>query len=378
MGIGTFESLSNAAQGRIAPRVYTPPVPVNNGYNEALARRSDFTKTPSQLIASGKIVSKQANPVYSNILSQATRAGGGLNAEGKYGGFNNAGDLQTAIEGAAISLGRTSTPQTLRAKAEAFYNKIDPMYGNASLGAQQLTRKDMGFNPQSGSAASFRQFEETSQNRTAPLRGYANQLGDWYSKQTAPAENYLESAQQLEATPLSALASQIATSAYGMNPDLAAGKFGALDNTYYTQQRDAQSIADYGVPYAQYQDQQTAFAKEQKLIPSQWAAAIEDTTGYKSSAMSALTAQTPEQMYSTYSEDYTYKDPETSEEVVSNGKGIVEIMRGYLQSGKTDLAEKLADSLGQQDLARILNAMINLGPTKDVRTRQTNAIYSGT
>ena len=126
MSIGTFESLSNAAQGRMAPRVYTPPPPVNNVYNEALARRSNFSKTPSQLIASGKTVSTQANPVYSNILSQATRASGGLNAEGKYGGFNNAGDLQTAIEGAAISLGRTSTPQTLRAKAEAFYNKIDP------------------------------------------------------------------------------------------------------------------------------------------------------------------------------------------------------------------------------------------------------------
>jgi hypothetical protein len=378
MSIGTFESLSNAAQGRMAPRVYTPPPPVNNVYNEALARRSNFSKTPSQLIASGKTVSTQANPVYSNILSQATRASGGLNAEGKYGGFNNAGDLQTAIEGAAISLGRTSTPQTLRAKAEAFYNKIDPMYGKASLGAQQWTRKDMGYNPQSESAASFRQFEETSQNRTAPLRGYANTLGDWYTKQTAPAENYLQSAQQLEATPLSALASQIATSAYGMNPDLAAGKFGGLDNTYYTQQRDAESIAKTGMPYAQAQDMETAAAKEQKTLPSRWAAALEQTTGFKSSAMSALTAQTPEQMYSTYSQDYTYKDPETDKEVVSNGQAIVEIMKSYLEAGENDFAMKLADSLGQQDLARILNAMYNLGPTKGIRTKQTNAIYSGT
>jgi hypothetical protein len=163
-----------------------------------------------------------------------------------------------------------------------------------------------------------------------------------------------------------------------MNPDLAAGKFGGLDNTYYTQQRDAESIAKTGMPYAQAQDMETAAAKEQKTLPSRWAAALEQTTGFKSSAMSALTAQTPEQMYSTYSQDYTYKDPETDKEVVSNGQAIVEIMKSYLEAGENDFAMKLADSLGQQDLARILNAMYNLGPTKGIRTKQTNSIYSGT
>ena len=393
MGIGTFESLSNAAQGRMAPRVYTPPVPVNSGLSDALGRRSMLGQTAAQALQgnsptnrvtlpattaqklAGKDGSSQYSPVFSNILSQATRASGGLNAEGKYGGFNNAGDLQTAIEGAAISLGRTSTPQSLRAKSDAYYNRLDSMYGEAYKGTSraftgQGTAQMPGVNPN-------KQYSDAGYvgKIVNPTRQYANTLNDWYSSQIGPGEEYLQSAQQLENTPLSTLATQIATSAYGMNPDLAAGKFGALDNTYYAQQRDAASIANLGMPYAQVQDMEAAAAKEQKLIPGRFADAIETSTGKKSSALSALTAQTPEQMYATFSEDYTYLDPKDNTEVVSNGQAIVEIMKKYLETGEIDFAEKLADSLGQQDLARILNAMINLGPVKDVRTKQTNAIY---
>lgn len=381
--IGTLETLANAARGRIAPRQIatpeqaTPVVPNDPGFFNAAQRRAALAQSAASVYAGGGTVPMQANPVTSQILSGATRATGGLSSSGKYGGFNNAGDLQTAIEGAAISLGRTATPSALRAKAEAYYNKLDPMYGEAAKspsrafirqGTAQMPgvdpRKQYGPNDYVGKIVN-------------PSRQYAKKLNEWYAQQAAPAETYLESAQQLEATPLSALATQIATSAYGMNPDLAAGKFAGLDNQYYTQMRDQQSMAQYGVPYAQYKDMQAEAAKAQKAIPGQWASAIESTTGYKSSAMSALTAQTPEQMYSTYSQNYTYKDPETEEEVVANGQALVDIMRNYLTSGETDLAMKLADSLGEQDIARILNAMYNLGSTKNIRTKQTNAIYSG-
>lgn len=379
MAISTLSQLFDASHGRIAPRTFVLPEPIDPGINDAQARRTALAQTASQTIAGGGTISTTPNPVYSNILSQATRATGGLNLAGKYRGFNNAGDLQTAIEGAAISLGRTSTPQALRAKADAFYNKIDPMYQEA-IGSpgRYFQAQRGGYNSsQMPGVDPNKQYSDSGYvgKIVNPSRQYANQLSKWYSDQTAPAENYLESAQQLESSPLSALATQIATSAYGMNPDLAAGKFGGLDNTYYTQQRDAESISKYGVPYAQHQDQQNAFDKEQKAIPAQWAAAIENTTGYKATFLSALTAQTPEQMYATYKQDYTYKDPETNKEVVSNGQGIIDIMRQYLITGKTDFASKLADSLGQQDLARILNAMYNLGATRDIRTKQTNAIY---
>lgn len=378
--IGTIEGLVNAARGRIAPRSVTEPIqPVaaDTGFSNAQLRRTALAQSAADVFASGKTVPTQANPVYSQVLSRATRATGGLDPEGKYGGFSNAGDLQTAIEGAAISLGRTSTPSALRAKAEAFYNKIDPMYSEAAKGPSRAFMKP--YMSQMPSVDPRRQYNPEGYvgKVVNPSRQYATKLSEWYTQQTAPAENYLQTAQQLEATPLSALATQIATSAYGMNPDLAAGKFTGLDNKYYTQLRDQQSIAQYGVPYAQWKDMEAARIKEEKTIPSRWSAAIESTTGYNSSAMSALTAQTPEQMYATYGQDYTYKDPETNKDVVANGQGIVDIMRKYLTTGETDLALKLAESLGEQDIARILNAMYNLGSTKNIRTKQTNAIYSG-
>jgi hypothetical protein len=46
-------------------------------------------------------------------------------------------------------------------------------------------------------------------------------------------------------------------------------------------------------------------------------------------------------MYSTYGQNYTYKDPETNKEVVSNGQAIVEIMKSYLESGENDFAMHL-------------------------------------
>ena len=381
MGIGTVSGLYDAAHGRIAPRNFVPPVPVDNTAFEAQNRRSALALSASDVFAQGGQVSPQATPTYSNILGGATRATGGLSAKGKYGGFNNAGDLQTAIEGAAISTGRTSTPTALRAKAEAFYNKLDPMFGEAAKGP---SRAFIGQGTsQMPSVDPNRQYSTGGyvSKIVNPSRQYAQKLNQWYGQQAAPAEEYLQTAQQLEATPLSALASQIATSAYGMNPDLAAGKFANLDTSYYTQQRNAQSMAQYGVPYEQRKDQLAAAAKEAKAVPGQWASAIENTTGFKASALSALTAQTPEQMYSTYAQTYKIIDPATNQEVAPNGQAVVQMMKDYLSSGDTDSANKLITSVsasqGQQNLARILAAMYNLGSTKDIKTRQLNTLYSG-
>ena len=390
MGISTLSELFNASKGQIAPRSFILPEPVNPGIGESQDRRTALARTASQALAAPlKIVngveqpaiSKQPNPVFSSIMSGTRRAGGGLNPEGKYSGFTNAGDLQTAIEGSAISLGRTSTPQSLRAKAEALYNKIDPMYSGATGTPERAFQEQRGGYNSSQMPGVDPNKEYSSEGYVGkivnPSRQYANQLNDWYKKQALPAENYLESAQQLEATPLSYLAQQIATSAYGMNPDLAAGKFTTLDDRYYAQQRDVESMDEYGMPYAEYKDKTALFDKNQKAIIKQYADTIESTSGYKANALAALTAQTPEQMYASYGVNYTYKDPETKNEVVKNGQAIVQIMREYLYAGELDFARDLADSLGSQDLARILNAMYNLGATRDIRTKETNAIYSG-
>ena len=327
------------------------------------------------MLASGGKISATPNAVYSNILSNTTRAKGGLSSEGKYSGFNNAGDLQSAIEGAAISVGRTLTPQQLRDKATAYYAKLNPLYEDAAddpdeyLKANPSILLDNRTFPQivKGVRPAYSNFADARHK-------YEKELAKWYTTQSNVAENYLEAAQQLENTPLSSLASRLATSSYGMNPDLAAGKFGALDTSYYTQQRDRTSLQQYGLPYAEYQAKQKA---DIKAIPGQYATAIEDSTGYQATSMSRLTAQTPQQMYATYATKYTYKDPETGKEKKQNGKAIVETMRDYLYAGELEYAAQLAEALGQQDLARILNAQYNLGVTRNRQTEETNDIYTG-
>jgi len=377
MGIGTPSQLYNAAQGRMAPRIIAPPPSLDPEADVAAARarREALGKTASATIAAGQTIDPNPNLVYSGILSNARRARGGLNTSGKYSGFNNAGDLQSAVEGSAISLGRTTTPQLLRNKATSFYDKLNPAYeeswddpdeyvkANPGVLLNDVFPKEVnGVRPPAG------QFADAARN-------YRLALAKWYVDQSNVAENYLEAAQQLENTPLSSLASRLATSSYGMNPDLAAGKFGGLDTTYFNQQRDISSMQQYGMPYDDYQAKQKADAK---AIPGQYAQAIANSTGYNPTTISGLTGQTPEQMYASYATDYTYEDPETGEEVVRNGQAIVEIMRDYLYAGDIELAADLADALGgQQDLARILNAQYNVGVVRNTKNRQANEAYSG-
>lgn len=381
--IGSYDGLFNASQGRMAPRVVSPPPPPATDINDAWARRNALASSA----AAGAPTS-----LYNTVISGANRATGGLSAKGKYGGFFSAGDQQAAIEGSAINL-RETLPQTLLAKSQAFYNKLDPMYGKASLGAQQTVRGSMGFNPKSSSAASFRQFEETSQNRTAPLRTYAANLNDWYSKQSKPAEQYVATAAQIQATPLSELATRIATSAYGMNPDLAMGKFRGLDKTYATEQEEAaqraadqQEAAALGIPAAQlksYKAAEAANAKTTAGIPKQYQGLVENTTRFKASDLESATNQTSEQLYSSFASQFDFTDPDTNKPTVANGAGVISKLREYIDSGDAKSANNLitniaaSQSQGQQQLVRILTAMFKLGISNTAKQTDDNSQYIG-
>ena len=371
--LGSHTDLFNASQGRMAPRVATPPPPPASDINDAWARRN--------ALASSAAAGAPTN-LYNTVLGGATRATGGLSAKGKYGGFFSAGDQQTAIEGSAINL-RETLPQTLQAKAQAFYNKLDPMYGKAALGAQQTVRGSMGFNPQSNSAASFRQFEETSQNRTAPLRTYAASLNDWYGQQSKPAEQYMATASQIQATPLSSLATQIATSAYGMNPDLAVGKFRGLDKAYYTEQQDQQSIALHGMPAAEWKAAEAAQAKTVAGIPKQYQTLVENATQTKASALEAATSQTSEQIHASLGAEFAFTNPDDNKPIVSNGAGAINQLNKYINAGDLKSANALitnvaaSQSEGQQQLVRILTAMFKLKVTNTGTQTQANSFYTG-
>ena len=381
--IGSYDGLLNASQGRMAPRTVVPPPPPASDINDARARA-----TALAVSAAG---GGNTN-TYNNLLGSATRATGGLSAKGKYGGFFSAGDQQAAIEGSAINF-RENIPETLDAKAQAFYNKLDPMYGKAALGAQQTVRGSMGFNPKSSSAASFRQFEETSQNRTAPLRTYAANLNDWYTGQAKPAAEYQATAAQIRTTPLSELATRFATSSYGMNPDLAIGKFRGLDKAYATEQEEsAQRAADQreamalGIPAAElksYKATEAANAKITAGIPKQYQDLVQNTTRFKASDLESATNQTSEQLYSSFASQFDFTDPDDNKPTSANGAGVISKLREYIDSGDAKSANNLitniaaSQSQGQQQLVRILTAMFKLGISNTAKQTDDNSQYIG-
>ena len=368
--IGSYETLFKAAQGRMAPRVYTPPP------SEAeLAGPADLISANS--LAQAKM-SSAGSP---SLIPGFDRASGGLSAKGKYSGFFSAGDQEAAIIGAATGL--KDDAAIYRAKADAFINKLDPMYANAKNKGQSVVRGSMGFDPQSSSAANFRMFEETSQDRSAPLRAYATQLNDWYMKQSAPAVKYRATADQINRTPISEFATQIATNSYGMNPDLARGKFAGLDATYYKQKQDADSIALYGKPYDEQKaiDDELDFGTRDKKITAaneaDAARELDRFTGTGSNYLSAATGQTAQQMYAITEDQFEFIDPKDGKKKASSGEYMVEQYGIYIDEGNMDLAKALINSVpsDKQNLRRLMEALKSVKLQKMGKVAQGSQTY---
>lgn len=361
MTIATREDLLNASNGVFKPReIFT----------------NSNTYAPGQL--AGAInqagVSNTATNQYANLMAGA-KAPGGLSAKGKYGGFYTSADQEQAIRGSAINLAK-GVPQQLRSTAKPYLDKLNTMYGTAYTQylspEQKAAREQMGFNPASSSAGSARMFEETSSNRTPLLRNYANQLSTWYQKEAAPAKEYLSTAKQLESTPLSSLASSIATSAYGMNPNLATSKFGNLDTEYLKQQRDTQSVLESGMTYDERQKALedakygTSLTKEAKGLEGLAGIELENITRVGSKFLSANTGQTAKQMYDVLQPTFEYVDPNTNTKTLGSGNYFAQQYSQYLTDGDNDSADKLLNSVPQdrQDLRRLLTAIRSVMLTK--------------
>lgn len=354
--IGSREMLVNASQGRMAPRHVAPPPPVLEPYSGGFDTASRAYGLAQAQMASG-----------SSLLSGFNRASGGLSEKGKYSGFFSAGDQEAAIVGAATDL--KGDAAIYRAKADAFMKKLDPMYGEAAKGPGRYFQAERGgYNSAQMPGVDPRRpvtpggYVDKIVN---PSRRYANQLNDWYAQQSAPAVKYQATADQIERTPISEFATQIATNSYGMNPDLARGKFSGLDAIYYKQQQDANSMAKYGMPYDEYQKQQEDLAygtKNKKInsaIEAEAASELDAIAGVGSSFLSAATGQTAAQMYNVAENEFTFTDPTDGQKKQANGLYVIQQYSTYLDEGKTSEAENLLNSIPQerQDLIRLIRAL---------------------
>jgi hypothetical protein len=352
--IGSYDSLLKASQGRMAPRVVTPPAPILEPYSGGLDKAGRANDLAQAQMASGP-----------SLLSGFNRASGGLSAKGKYSGFFSAGDQEAAIIGAATDL--KGDAATYRAKADAFMNKLDPIYAESSKGPSrafmsQGTAQMPGVNEKNWQKVTPGGYIDKIVN---PSRKYANQLNDWYTQQSAPAVKYQATADQIERTPISEFATQIATNSYGMNPDLARGKFSGLDATYYKQQQDADSMAKYGMPYDEYQKQQEDLAygtKNKKInsaIEAEAASELDAIAGVGSNFLSAATGQTAAQMYKVAENEFIFTDPKDNVKKQANGLYFIQQYSTYLDEGKLGEAENLLNSIPQerQDLSRLIRAL---------------------
>ena len=289
----------------------------------------------------------------------------GRSSKGKYGGFYSGGDLDAAIRGSTFNLKENIAGQ-LESIANTRMSTLDSMRAKATADAQRqifsnkynfISPSMAGIRVTPGKAVTPGDWVDKYVN---PLRQYSSQLANWYSEQAKPAEDYLATASQIQNAPASELAATIATRQYGMNPNLALGKFGTLDAEYSNRQRDLLSMQKYGMPYQQYQDQQKALLDQQKLITNKNMATmtteIQNRTGLSAKRLSETTGQTVDQIYDSLAKNY-----DVDGEAYSGAEAVDEVIK-FLddgdQQGAQDLVDVLRSAAGGQQLGLLLNAML--------------------
>ncbi len=131
----------------------------------------------------------------------------GLSTEGKYGGYYNKEDLETAITGEA---------QARNMAAADYANTIRQLAAERASQVDKLTQSQLGSSYYAGPYVAPR---EALPPRARELMSFRTQQMEGLGESQLLAE-------QIEQTPISQYARAIATQRYGLNPALAAGMFG--------------------------------------------------------------------------------------------------------------------------------------------------------
>lgn len=139
-----------------------------------------------------------------------------------------------------------------------------------------------------------------------PYADYQSYLDDHLQSQgEIPASQDEELASYLSGTPLSEYARDTASSEYGLDPNVAAGMFDtSVDTQYAADQRDAQSMAEFGVPYNEYvasqRTQASQMEDDQKLYDDQMNeqlySAVSERVGMDAKALANAADMTMEQV----------------------------------------------------------------------------------
>lgn len=325
--------------------------------------------------------------------------GMGLSSKGKYGGYYTSTDLETAITGEAMAR---------NAEANAYAQNMRDLAAKRQEQVQQtLTSQLRGLgNVPSG---------DRMAHQTASASPQAKELYDWATGRQGALDQTVQTASQIESTPVSDYARAIATQRYGMNPALAAGTFGpAYDAKMYEALNDQAYMQEYGMPYSAYKEQkatdEAALGKklaQEKLardeMDRQRLAYTSAAIGADATKLASASGLTPEQIYDTTSKEhvlgYVDKNDKPIEtipgEPIPAGAIPVKATFGQLaatalsdiQNGDYESARQTASSLlyspGTETLGRLLSGYVNqllalIGKTTTGLQKQSDvATYGG-
>jgi hypothetical protein len=276
MALGTKQKLVEMATG-VKPPEPTPPV--NTAMGKALVQKVQPTTYDDYLQAQG-------------ITAGVPITNVGLSPEGKYGGYYNKEDLNTAILGEAF--GRKEA-------AAAYSDQIRQL-------ATQRTQQGIDI-----AAAGLKPYQvEVGPYGVGFMSGpNVREMRDYARQQTQAMGQAVSAAENIEETPASAYARAIATSRYGMNPALAAGEFGPeVDAQAYEREREQLSLALTGKPYEAKRQEDADYRAlisqlrsdkeyETKLEEQDMVSAVEAATGLSASRMRNLTGMSNQLLYQT-------------------------------------------------------------------------------
>lgn len=354
--IADRDTLYNAAMGKPVKPEPRPPKPSTPQSITASQLPADYSFDPATYPSASTLA---------NLLATGTTSYG-RTSKGKYGGFYSAGDLESAIKGSAINL-RENVAGQLENIAGQRMSTLGSMRGEALAGAGREIYSNPYRNFVSPAAAQAPAMPGMSApaggfvaKYVNPLRDYSAQLADWYSEQAKPAEDYLATASQIKSTPMSELASSIATQQYGMNPNLARGKFSNLDIEYFPTARNKAYMERYGKTYDQYKFEEEMASKEQKAFEASTdkfvKSELSKVTGLAPEKLATASGQTANQMYEVLSRSYDLNGE------IYNGTDVVNEIRTLIDNGDTggaiDFVKQMQSTSGGQDLAMLLNAIL--------------------
>ena len=368
--IATFKDLEKAARGGTVRSTVSPeavmgkpaqlrssqPRTSNAGFGAGGTAPRDSQWIPYEADSStGLIGTSYGDPTktYAQLLASTGTTGG----SGKYAGFNTEGALTSAIRGGAMNF-RTQVPANLRSAANQRFEQMNEILRPAS----KKIEKDLF----GGTIGSYNKMEN-----------YRGALKDWYAQNAAPAQEYINTAQQIEATPVSSLASQIAASKYGQSADWAANQFKDLDTEYASYVRNQDYLDKYGITYDSYINQLTERDKIQAVTNEQANSQLEALTGLRGNFISTVTARTPSQLMTAVTEPVKYREPgeQYGEDEVDEdtGTNVINLARGFISDRKYQEAYDMAQSMEEQgypDAAYVVYAMLKAsGASEDLKNR---------